>query len=191
MVDKRLSMDDPEDEEPDREEQGPKPTYVAELEERIAESERMIAEVRSQYRAALEDFENAKARAGRDVSREIRKGRKLVIGEMLEVLDNLDRAIEAAGTDSRAGTIVDGIRLVRDQFVAKLEHLGARRMISLGAKFDPALHQAVSTVPVSDPGNDGTVVGVVTEGYTFEDELLRPAVVAVGKLEALKPVVVG
>ncbi len=114
----------------------------------------------------------------------------MVLGEMLEVLDNLERALESGGQDATAGSFVEGIRLVRDQFVAKLSHLGAVRMSSLGNPFDPARHQAVSTIPVSDPARDGRVEGVVCEGYTIEDELLRPAIVAVGRLEAGKPVVV-
>jgi molecular chaperone GrpE len=178
VVDRRLSFE--EDGEDVEEAEDRKPTYVEELEAQVEESQRQVAEMKTQFKAAMDEFENAKARSSRDAALEIRKGRKAVLVEMLEVLDNLERAIEAAEEE---GPLLEGITLVRDQFVAKLEHMGARKMSSLDQPFDPELHQAVTTVPVDDPGKDGRVVGVVTEGYLFEDGLLRPAMVAVGKHE--------
>jgi molecular chaperone GrpE len=176
VVDRRLSFD--EDGEDVEESEDRKPTYVQELEAQLDESQRQVAEMKTQFKAAMDEFENAKARSSRDAALEIRKGRKAVLVEMLEVLDNLERAIEAAEEE---GPLLEGITLVRDQFVSKLEHMGARKMSSLDQPFDPEMHQAVTTVPVDDPDKDGRVVGVVTEGYLFEEGLLRPAMVAVGK----------
>jgi molecular chaperone GrpE len=184
VVDRRSALDEADGGQDEPEVGERKPTYVEQLEESLEEEKRTVAEIKAQYRAALDEFENAKARSSRDAALEIRKGRKGVLVEMLEVLDNLDRAIEAAGDEGARGALAEGIALVREQFLYKLEHLGARRMDSLGRKFDPSVHQAVSTVPVDDHARDGTVVGVVTEGYAFEDsDLLRPAVVAVGRYE--------
>ncbi len=177
VVDRRISFD--EDAEDVQETVERRPTYVQELEARVEESQRQVAEMKTQFKAALDEFENAKARSSRDAALEIRKGRKAVLAEMIEVLDNLERAIEAAEEE---GPLLEGIMLVRDQFVSKLDHMGARKMTSLDRPFDPELHQAVTTVPVDDPEKDGMVVGIVAEGYLFEDGLLRPAMVAVGKL---------
>lgn len=181
-MDRRISFDGDEngDDVQDLEEQ--KPTYVEELEGKVVESQRQVAEIKAQYKAALDEFENARARQSRDAALEIRKGRKIVLGEMLEVLDNLERAIEAGESEAGDG-LLEGIMLVRDQFLARLEHLGVRRRSSMGEMFDPEHHQAISTVPVDDADKDGVVVGVIKEGYSFEDELLRPAMVAVGKLQ--------
>jgi molecular chaperone GrpE len=71
--------------------------------------------------------------------------------------------------------------MVRQQFLAKLDGFGVKRIAAEGAPFDPLLHEAVATVPSSDPAADGRVVGVVTHGYRIGDEVLRPALVAVGK----------
>jgi molecular chaperone GrpE len=182
VVDRRISFDGDEngDDVQDLVEQ--KPTYVEELEGKVEESQRQVAEIKAQYKAALDEFENARARQSRDAALEIRKGRKIVLGEMLEVLDNLERAIEAGESEAGDG-LLEGIMLVRDQFLARLEHLGVRRRSSMGEMFDPEHHQAISTVPVDDPDRDGVVVGVIKEGYSFEDEQLRPAMVAVGKLQ--------
>lgn len=181
VVDRRISFEGDESGEDVQEALETKPTYVEEIERRLEEYKRQVAEMKTQYKAALDEFENAKARSNRDAALEIRKGRKTVLIEMLEVLDNLDRALEAAGGED--GGLLEGMVMVRDQFMAKLEHLGTHRMNSMGEPFDPERHQAISTVPVNDPEKDGKVVGIVTEGYTFEEELLRPAMVAVGKLE--------
>ena len=71
--------------------------------------------------------------------------------------------------------------MVRRQFLSKLEGLGVKPIDSTDARFDPALHEAVSTVPAATPEQDGKVIGVVRQGYRIGDEVLRPAAVAVAK----------
>jgi molecular chaperone GrpE len=180
VVDRRLSFDDDEEGD-DVEAVESKPTYVEKLERQLEQAEQQVSDIKAQYKEALDEFENAKARSSRDAAIEIRKGRKMVLADMLEVLDNLERALESARSGESDESILDGVQLVRDQFVEKLESLGVHRVPSLGDRFDPEVHQAISTVPVEDEEQDGVVVGVVKEGYRFGDELLRPAMVAVGK----------
>jgi len=162
---------------------GVKPTYVEELERQLAERAAEIQSFAAEHRRALDEFEQARARIRRDVSREIERARRAVLADMLDVLDNVDRAIAAAG--DQAGTPLHrGVELVRDQFLAALERLGVRRLPALGEPFDATRHEAISTAPVADPLQDGVVVGVVKEGYTIgpggNEDLLRPATVVVG-----------
>jgi molecular chaperone GrpE len=70
--------------------------------------------------------------------------------------------------------------MVRQQFLSKLDGFGVKRIDSEGAMFDPLLHEAVTTVAVPDPSADGRIVGVIAHGYRIGDEVLRPALVAVG-----------
>ena len=80
--------------------------------------------------------------------------------EMLEVVDNLDRAVDAAGQAPSVEAVVQGIDMVRRQFLAKLEGLGVDpRSRRSGQPFDPQLHEAVTTVPATSPEQDGVVVG--------------------------------
>ena len=95
----------------------------------------------------------------------------------LEVLDNLDRAIEAA--PDKADPFVAGVSIVKQQFITTLEGMGVKRIDPLGQPFDPALHEAVSSVPVQPGAEPNTVVGVVRPGYLIGEEVLRPAAVAV------------
>jgi molecular chaperone GrpE len=165
-----------------------KPTYVEELEKRLADKDKEIQEYLSKYRQASSGFEESRARIRKETSREIERGRRAVLVEFLEVIDNLDRAIDAAAEAYEAGdhagnfeALLQGIIMVQQQFLAKLSGFGVKRVELDDQPFDPSRHEAVTTVPVPSPELDGRIVGVVTHGYTIEDEVLGPALVAVGK----------
>jgi molecular chaperone GrpE len=160
-------------------ESGLKPTYVEELERQLAERSAEIQHYAVEHRRALEEFEQARVRIRRDVSKEVERGRRAVLADMLDVLDNVDRALAAAG-DQAGSPLHRGIELVRDQFIATLERLGAKRIVAIGEPFDATRHDAVSTAPVADASQEGLVIAVVKEGYAIGDELLRPASVVVG-----------
>jgi molecular chaperone GrpE len=169
-----------------------KPTYVEDLERRVAEIAGELQNARVEYRRSLEEFEQVKSRLRRDIAREVERGRRGVILEFLDVLDNLDRAIAAAGqrADADAATGPDavarfarGVELVRDQFLARLEALGVTRLRALGQPFDADRHEAVTTTVVGDPAQDQTVVAVVHEGYAVGGDLLRPAAVVFGRYQ--------
>lgn len=162
-----------------------KPTYVEELEQRLAQAEKQAQEYLGKYREASREFEDARARMRKELAKDAERNRRDVFVGLLEAVDNLDRAIDAA---TRAGTaasdpLLQGVELVRRQFLAKLESFGVKRIDSDNQPFDPQLHEAVSTVPVPDPSADGRIVGVVAHGYRIGDDVLRPALVAVGKSE--------
>jgi molecular chaperone GrpE len=164
-----------EDGEPNRDAAAPaslKPTYVEELEQRVALAEKQAQE-----------FEDASARMRKELAKDAERSRRDVLASLLDVVDNLDRAIEAAraaGKDANE-PLLQGVDLVRQQFLAKLDGFGVHRIESDGRVFDPLVHEAVTTVPASDALPDGTIAGVVRQGYLIKDEVLRPALVAVAK----------
>ncbi len=160
-----------------------KPTYVEELERQLADKDRQIQDYLGRYREAASEFDATRARMRREIGKEIERGRRTLLVELLEVLDNLDRALDAAAGATSVESLIAGVRLVRDQFLAKLEGFGVRRIEPLGQRFDPAQHEAVSTAPASDPSQDGMVIGVIARGYLIGDEILRPAIVAVARRE--------
>ena len=156
-----------------------KPTYVEELERQLAEKDRQVTEYLAKYREAAREFDESRARLRKDVAREVERGRRTLLVELLDVVDNLDRAIEAARLAAKDPTLLQGVEMVRAQFLAKLDGHGVRPLDAVGRAFDPARHEAAATVPVADASQDGLVVGVIRQGYTIRDEVLRPAVVAV------------
>jgi molecular chaperone GrpE len=160
-----------------------KPTYVQELEARVAAKDEELRATLARYREANAEFEQARARMRRDVAKEVERGTKAVLADLLDVVDNLDRAIDAARAAGSDSALLQGVELVRAQFLAKLDGHGVRLLDDVGSPFNPALHEAATTVPVADAAQDGVVVGVIRRGYAIRDEVLRPAVVAVAAFE--------
>ncbi|HJZ85449.1 MAG TPA: nucleotide exchange factor GrpE [Polyangia bacterium] len=160
------------------------PTYVEQLRGELAEKDRQLREYIAAYKEqVVRGIDDTKERLQRENQRELERLRGRLVEQLLEVLDNLDRSLEAgAGGASDARALVDGVRLVRNQFEAKLSGLGLARLDAAGQPFDPALHEAIGIHPVADPAQDGRVVRVIKQGYKLGDRVLRPAVVQVGKL---------
>lgn len=171
------------------EERPKKPSYVEELEAKVALAEKRAEEAVARQREAKLEFEEARARLSRDVGVEVERHRRAMLQELLDVADNLDRAVDGAAAAKDVATVHQGITLVRDQFMGALGNLGLRRGASLGIPFDPTRHEAITTVPVTDPALDNQVLGVIREAYFIGDEVLRVARVAVGRapVEASTP----
>jgi molecular chaperone GrpE len=158
-----------------------KPTYVEQLEQQIAEKDRQIQEYLSKYRAAAGEFEEARLRLRREISKDVERSRRDILAELLDVVDNLDRAIDSARRGGSTDALLQGVEMVRRQFIAKLEGFGVKRIEADQQPFDPMLHEAITSVPASSPEQDGIVIGTVRSGYRIGDDVLRPAAVAVAK----------
>jgi molecular chaperone GrpE len=161
-----------------------KPTYVEELERQIAEKDKQIQEYLTKYRGAASEFEEARLRLRREISKDIERSRREILAELLDVVDNLDRAVESAAQGASPEALLQGVEMVRRLFLAKLEGFGVKRIEANRHRqpFDPALHEAISSVPAESPEQDGMVIGTVRCGYRIGDEVLRPAAVAVAKI---------
>jgi molecular chaperone GrpE len=155
-----------------------KPTYIEELEQRLAAKDVELQQILSKYRAASDEFDQARARLRKEVLKDVERNRRAVMVSFLEVLDNLDRALSAAANRSD-DPLVQGISMVQQQFVSVLEGLGITRIDPLGAMFDPTRHEAVATMSAGPDVPPGQIQGVVRPGYLLGDEVLRPAMVAV------------
>lgn len=158
-----------------------KPTYVQDLERQVAEKDKLAQEFIAKYRQAAGEFEQSRLRLRREISKDIERARREVLADILDVVDNLDRAIDSASNGASAEAILQGIEMVRRQFLSKLEGLGVTRIATDGETFDPALHEAITTVPATSAADDGRIVGVVRHGYRIGEDVLRPASVAVAK----------
>jgi molecular chaperone GrpE len=155
-----------------------KPTYIEELEARLTGKDAELRELLGKYRTASEEFEQARSRLRKEVTKDVERGRRSLIASFLEILDNLDRAL-AAACDRQNDPLVQGVSLVHQQFLTTLEGLGVVRINPLGEPFDPSRHEAVATAPANADVPTGQIVGVVRPGYLIGDEVLRPAMVAV------------
>jgi molecular chaperone GrpE len=160
---------------------GSKPTYVEELERQLAEKDRIAQEYIAKYRQAAAEFEDSRLRLKREISKDVERARREILADLLDVVDNLDRALDAARQSPSPDALLQGVEMVQRQFLGKLEALGVKRIDVAGAAFDPAVHEAVSTVPAQSPEHEGRVVGVIRHGYTIGADVLRPASVAVAR----------
>jgi len=142
---------------------------------------RQIAELEDAWRRTAAELDNFRKRCARDVALGREQERAAVALSWLPVLDNLERALEHASSDPEA--VVEGVRAVLAQAVGVLADLGYPRRDDNGRAFDPAVHEAVSTVP-AEGVVPGTVAQVVRPGYGPDDRLLRPAAVVVATRES-------
>ncbi|WP_436763256.1 nucleotide exchange factor GrpE [Streptosporangium sp. V21-05] len=148
------------------------------LQGRVLELQALVTDLQDRWRRALADLDNLRKRVSRDAERTRSDERARAAGEWLPVLDNLDRALEHAETDP--GSIVDGMRAIRDQAQEVLSRLGYARRDDTGAVFDPARHEAVGVL-AREGVPDGTVLQVLRPGYGDGEQQLRPALVVVAK----------
>jgi molecular chaperone GrpE len=152
--------------------------------ERLAAVEAERNETRDRMLRIAAEFENYKKRVKREQVEGESKARESVLRDMLEIIDNLERAVAAsssAGGDPRA--LQQGVELVLRLFQSKLERHDVRPFDAKGKPFDPRLHDAISQV-ASTELPPGSVVNEVQKGYKIGDRLLRPAMVAVASAAA-------
>ena len=163
-----------------REEGGADPETVPSSPSEESALRERVAELEGELAAARADFYNYRQR----MAKERQQIRRLVtddtISSLLPVLDNLDRALTVP-EDGSAKDVLVGVGMVRRQFLSTLEELGVRVIPTEGAPFDPALHDAVETVPVEDPEQDGRILEELTRGYRTDERVLRASRVTVGK----------
>lgn len=124
------------------------------------------------------EFENYQKRAQREAASERRYAYGPLALEILPILDNLDRAVEAARKAKEEGPLVQGVAMVQAQFLDVLKRHGVTRIEAAGQPFDPNQHQAVMQ-QVSKEHPAGTVVQVLEQGFMLHDRVLRPARVIV------------
>jgi molecular chaperone GrpE len=147
-------------------------------EARIAALEAEKADLRDRMLRIAAEFENWKKRARKEQTDSEAKVREAVLRDMLDVIDNLERATAATGGASDLQSVQQGIALVLRLFGQKLERYDVKPLDAKGKPFDPRLHEAISQSPSADVA-PGTVVNELQKGYRIGERLLRPAAVVV------------
>ncbi len=182
----RLGEEEGEGEQPAAEEAGPsvKPSYVEELEARTRAAEQKAADVQARFeqvRAELRrETDELRQRLARNAEERVGREKAQFLSSLLPVMDNLQRAIEAAEGGGSKESLLDGLRGTVSGFENVLAQTGAEPVEALGQPFDPELHEAVDTAEVG-PERDNTVTAQYSRGYRIGGQLLRPARVQVGR----------
>jgi molecular chaperone GrpE len=153
---------------------------VEALRARAMAAERERDDYKDKYLRSRADFDNYQKRTSRDLAQERRYAHSSLALELLPVLDNFERATEAARQAGEKGPLMQGVDLVRTQILDLLRRHGVTPIDAAGKPFDPNLHQAVMQKPTAGvPAN--TVVQVLEQGFMIHDRVLRPAKVVVSK----------
>jgi len=162
------------------------PEQVADdLDSLLADTQRERDEYLELAQRARADFENYRKRVGREAEEAERRGKASLAGELIPAVDNLERALRAAGVDpdSDGATpdgLAEGVLLVHRELRAILERAGVEALDPHGERFDPEWHEALSTR--SEEGTEpGTVLEVVERGYRLDGQVLRAARVVVSE----------
>jgi molecular chaperone GrpE len=139
-----------------------------------------LAEARDKMLRAQAELDNYRKRARRELDDERRYAEINLLRDLLPVLDNILRAIDAAGKNADAAALMSGFKMVRQQLETLLEQHQCKPIEAVGQPFDPAQHSAVmQRLKPDQPEN--TVLDVVQTGFHLHDRVVRPAQVIVSK----------
>jgi molecular chaperone GrpE len=155
----------------------PSEKTVSELEERVALLEKERDEYLNDLKRVAADFENYRRRAARDQESLVGRAHERLVKELLPVLDDLERALEAAAEHEEA-KLEDGVRLVHRELSQALAKEGLVE-IETNGRFDPHVHEALLSQP--SEADEGTVIEVIQKGYRLGDRVLRPARVVISQ----------
>ena len=139
-----------------------------------------LQELQDRHLRLAAEFENYRKRTRRELAEMRVRAQADLVRRLLDVLDDLGRVAEAT-PDATVESLQEGIALVELKMRRELDDAGLARIEAAGKPFDPNLHEAIVTRPVSEPEEDDLVSRVFLEGYTFGPVLVRPARVEVSK----------
>jgi len=154
------------------------------FEQRARLAEDRLAEVMAAYRTLKSENEDFRERQSRNMERRFEQRREKLLLKFIDVLDNLDRALEAAQTSYAGQPLLEGMILVRTQLLQTLQDEGLDRIPVLGLPFDPAVAESVSTAPVKEADQHHVVVKELLRGYRLNGRVARPSHVVIGHFEA-------
>src|SRR4051812_24282372 len=152
-----------------------KPKYVEELEARTRAAEQKAADVQARFEQVRSELkretDELRQRLARSSEERAARERANFIASLLPVVDNLQRAVEAAEGGGTQESLLDGLHGTISGFENALAQAGAEAIEAVGQKFDPEIHEAVDTVEV-EPELEGTVTAQYSRGYRIGDQLL-------------------
>jgi molecular chaperone GrpE len=149
---------------------------------RLAEDR--LAEVLAAYRKLKVETDAHRERTTRNLERRYQQRHEELLLRFMDILDNLDRALDAAETSYGGQPLIEGLILVRTQLVQTLQEQGLERIPVLGLPYDPHVSEVVATTPVSDPDQHHVVMKEMLRGYRISGRVARASQVVVGEYGA-------
>ena len=162
------------------EEEKKEETQINLLKERLAKSEEQTKELEDRLLRLAADFDNYKKRMAKEFGYLIKNANENLILQLLDTLDNFQRALNSAKTSNDYENFHKGVVLIYNHMKEILTKEGLKEIESIGKPFDPNFHEAV-TQAESDKYDEGIIMDEISKGYMLNDRLLRASKVAVSK----------
>ena len=149
-------------------------------EKKIAQLEEQLEQEKKEYLFLMADFENFRKRTLKEKADLIKNGAESAMRELLPVVDDLERALDAINKGGDLDSLKEGVDLIYNKFIKYLESQHVTAIDSTGKDFDTDVHEAITMFPAPDPSMKGKVIDTTIKGYKINDKVLRHAKVVVG-----------
>lgn len=147
----------------------------------LSMAQQEIAELKDKHLRLFSEFDNYRKRTAKERIDLFKTANADLMSDLLPVLDDFDRALQAMEKTEADAALIDGVELIRNKLMTTLEKKGLKGMDAKGKDFDTDFHEAITEFPVEDEAMKQKVVDVVEKGYMLNDIVLRYAKVVVGK----------
>ena len=144
-----------------------------------SDEQRLLEEQRDKYLRLAAEYDNFRKRTARERQESAARGQADLVKQLIDALDDLARVAHVDPESTDTGSVVQGVELVERKLLKALTGAGLEIVNPVDQTFNPALHEAVATVPALSSEDDHTVAQVYQPGYVFNGQLLRPARVVV------------
>ena len=148
--------------------------------EKIAQLEADLEKGKKEYLYLMAEFDTFRRRTVKEKADLIKNGAESALRDLLPVVDDLERALDAINKGGDLESLKEGVDLIYNKFVKYLESQHVTAIDSTGKDFDTDIHDAVTTFPAPDPSMKGKVIDTTIKGYMINDKVLRHAKVVVG-----------
>ena len=155
-------------------------TVKEDPEQIIADLKEQLEHQKKEYAFKLAEFDNYRKRTLNEKAELIKNGAESAMRDLLPVIDDLERAMDAINKGGDLESLKEGVDLIYNKFIKYLESQHVKAIDSTGMDFDTDVHEAVTMFPAPDPSMKGKVIDTAIKGYKINDKVLRYAKVVVG-----------
>lgn len=154
---------------------------VDKLKKELEDTRAQLEKEKKEYLFLMADFDNFRKRTMRERSDLVKNAAEKVLKDLLPIVDDFERGLDASKDNAEAKAIHDGMELIYNKLVKHLGNNGVKAMDSTGADFNADIHEAIATIPAPDEAQKGKVIDTTQKGYTINDKVLRHAKVVVAQ----------
>lgn len=184
IVDRRSSThEDEESEDSDSNIEDRLPSYVERLKQEAEEKDTRLREYIAAYKEKSGENDDFRKRLEKDNDVRLDQFKANLFSRLVPILDNLNRAIQAAGSNKDFESLNQGVEMVAKQFARELKNNEVTQIDTQNRKFNPETDEVVMTEDTTDPEQDNTIVQELEPGYIFKDKLIKAAKVKVAHLK--------